>query len=397
MQTRISPLRGACVAAFSCLLLATPALRAGADTPPSLRLTRPLEQQVVQRTNRAGGTLALSGELAAPVNRVRALQARLQGAGADGRWVALDSLPAGATRFERRLPAPAGGYYRLEVRLRDGDTDAAMAVVEAVGVGEVFVIAGQSNAANHGEEKQRLRTGRVSAWAQGRWRRADDPQPGASGGGGSFIPPFADAIVERFDVPVGILSVAVGATSVREWLPRGVSFPNPPTLTGQVVQLPDGRWESRGRLFEALGRALQEAGPGGVRAVLWHQGESDANQQDSTRTLPGALYREYLERVIRESRRTAGWEVPWFVAQVSYHTPADPGSPDIRNAQSALWTSGVALAGPDTDALTGDYRDQGGRGVHFSGKGLREHGKRWADLVAAWLVRQGIESRDVTP
>ena len=33
---------------------------------------------------------------------------------------------------------------------------------------------------------------------------------------------------------------------------------------------------------------------------------------------------------------------------------------------------------------SGDLRD----GVHFSGKGLREHGKCWADKVAPWLEKQ---------
>ena len=30
-------------------------------------------------------------------------------------------------------------------------------------------------------------------------------------------------------------------------------------------------------------------------------------------------------------------------------------------------------------------REHGGKGVHFSGKGLREHGARWADTVSRWL------------
>jgi len=100
--------------------------------------------------------------------------------------------------------------------------------------------------ANHGEEKQRTRTRLVAAFHDGKWQVADDPQPGASGNGGSFIPPFADAIAERFKVPIGIVAAGVGATSIREWLPRGTQFPNPPTLTRNVRQLPSGQWESKG-------------------------------------------------------------------------------------------------------------------------------------------------------
>jgi len=42
-------------------------------------------------------------------------------------------------------------------------------------------------------------------------------------------------------VPVGIIACGIGATSVREWLPKGATFPNPPTLEGRVRQLPSGK------------------------------------------------------------------------------------------------------------------------------------------------------------
>jgi hypothetical protein len=155
-----------------------------------------------------------------------------------------------------------------------------------------------------------------------------------------------------------------------------------------VQKLPSGEWESKGDAFATFVARMKQVGPHGFRAVLWHQGESDANQKDPTRTLPGNLYRQYLENVIRESRREIGWDAPWFVAQVSYHVPGDEESPDIRAAQTSLWKKGVALEGPDSDALKGDLRDDGGKGVHFSGPGLREHGERWVEKVAPWLEQR---------
>jgi hypothetical protein len=189
----------------------------------------------------------------------------------------------------------------------------------------------------------------------------------------------------RFHVPIGIVATAVGATSVREWLPAGTRFPNPPTLTGNVKELPDGQWESTGALFDRFIARLKPLGPHGFRAVLWHQGESDAHQRDASRTLPGALYEKFLARLIGEARREAGWEMPWFVAEASYHTPDDTGSEEIRAAQRHLAESGIALAGPDTDALGSEWRENGGKGVHFSGRGLREHAARWAGTVGPWL------------
>jgi hypothetical protein len=133
---------------------------------------------------------------------------------------------------------------------------------------------------------------------------------------------------------------------------------------------------------------MKPLGPSGFRAVLWHQGESDANQKDQTRTLEGTLYREYLEKVISDSNLKIAWKAPWFVAQVSYHRPGDEASPDIRAAQASLWKDGIALEGPDSDAIKGDFRQNNGKGVHFSGKGLREHAAKWAEKVTPWLEQQ---------
>lgn len=105
-------------------------------------------------------------------------------------------------------------------------------------------------------------------------------------------------------------------------------------------------------------------------------------------TPPGALYEKFLTQLIRDSRRETGWDAPWFVALASYHVPGDEASPDLRAAQAALWKSGVALEGPDSDALTGEWRERGGKGVHFSGKGLREHAARWFEKLAPWLEKQ---------
>jgi len=50
-----------------------------------------------------------------------------------------------------------------------------------------------------------------------------------------------------------------------------------------------------------------------------------------------------MERLIRESRRQPGGEFLWFVAQVSYHSPADPSAPEIREAQAS---ARVSVSGP---------------------------------------------------
>ena len=66
----------------------------------------------------------------------------------------------------------------------------------------------------------------------------------------------------------------------------------------------------------------------------------------------------------------------------------DEASSGIRAAQDSLWKDGLALAGPDSDALKGELRASGGKVVHFSGPGLREHAARWVEKVAPWLEQR---------
>jgi TolB protein len=350
---------------------------------------RPFE--VVQRNGRNVGTVRVRGKLGDAAWKCDEMQCRLGTAEQPGEWRKLDATFK-PYRFEANVEVPAGGWYMLGVRAMVKGKPVAEAHVERVGVGEVFVVAGQSNSANHGAEKQATKTKRVSAFDGTEWQFADDPQPGASGTGGSFLPPFGDALADKFGVPVGLVACGVGATSVREWLPKGATFPNPPTIEANVKKVGDA-WESKGDIYATFRDRIKQLGPTGFRAVLWHQGESDANQKDATRTLPGKLYREYLEKLIRDTRKDVGWDVPWFVARASYHGPDDEGSADIRDAQAALWKDGVALEGPDTDALKGEWRDNGGKGVHFSGPGLREHAAKWVEKVAPWLEKQAAVTR----
>lgn len=358
-----------------------------------LELLSPREHQVVQRTNRERGTISIEGRLLTNIDSKALVEARVMTQEQEPTWQKLASNLDG-DKFQAAIDSPSGGWYRLEVRVTVDGKVVAESTVEHVGIGEVFVVAGQSNSANHGEVKQTTATKRVANFDGKRWQLANDPQPGASGGGGSFIPALGDAISTRFDVPVGFIACGIGATSVREWLPEGSSFLNPPTIERRVQKNSDGSWQCNGDAFANLVSRMKSLGKSGFRAVLWHQGESDANQRDAARTLPGSLYREYLTKVIKTSRREIGREVPWFVAQVSYHVPGDEESPDIRDAQAALWRDGTALQGPDSDALKGDLRERNGQGIHFSEKGLHEHGLAWANKVSPWLESRLPIKRD---
>jgi hypothetical protein len=353
----------------------------------------PSDYRVFQRRSRDAGVIRLRGRLSAESGR---LLCRVLGpSSGDPARVVSDWQPIAADpargRFDGEIPAPAGGWYRVELRQeRDGRT-LAEATVGHVGVGEVFVVAGQSNSTNHGSERQKTTTGMVASFDGTRWQPADDPQPGVQDGskGGSFLPAFGDALYEKVRVPVGVAATGAGATSVRQWLPRGERMTNHPTTAAHVRPVGPGEWESTGTLFEGLAKRLDALGPQGCRAVLWHQGESDAGQAragyPADRQITGRQYREFLETLIRASRRRAGWDVPWFVAQATYHSESDPADEEFRAAQKALWDSGLALEGPDTDALRTGFR----AGVHFNGPGLRAHGRLWAEMVGVYLEKVG--------
>jgi hypothetical protein len=373
---------------FACLA------RAQTNEMVNLNLASPLNFQVFQRQTQTGGKVViecfLETTLRGTLTNLDKLEARLVGKSFDGElsgdWQALP-FDNRVRRFRTEIAVPAGGWYRLEVRLIGGGTNVAEAVVEHVGVGEIFLIAGQSNAANHGEGRQQPRSNRVVAFGNGRWQPTADPEPGASGNGGSFLPAFGDAMAERFKVPIGLVPLAEGSTSVREWLPKGDAMAAPPTTGRNTILVGSNMWVSTGALFDRISGVEQQFGTNSFRALLWHQGESDSHQPPD-REITSAQYRRYLQRVIEAARAAAGWRVPWFVAQVSYHTPEDTGTPELRAAQKSLVTDGLALAGPDTDALGMEFREKNGRGIHFNPRGLQRHGELWAELVGAWLEQR---------
>ena len=158
-----------------------------------------------------------------------------------------------------------------------------------------------------------------------------------------------------------------------------------PTIDAYVKVVGPGQRESSGQLFDGLMQRIESLGAHGFRAVLWHQGESDAGQTRSgypvSVHITGDQYRQFMETLIRASRKRAGWEIPWLVAQATYHSEQDRADEEFRGAQRALWDSRIALEGPDTDALRKEYRD----GVHFNALGLQAHGRLWAEKVGVWL------------
>ncbi len=342
-----------------------------------LTLTSPTSHQVIQRNSfdprhahehhvggpaLGEGDMPIQGEWPQELASVKAddvaceakLQ-RLEGAfGRDLDWTAC-RLKRDGTRWSASLRAPAGGWYKLDVRLRHGDNTAVAGSVQPIGVGEVFVIAGQSYAEGTNDERLRVedKLGRVVAFdvIKGTWQVAHDPIPNKADGG-SIWPPMGDLLVPTARVPIGFVNVAVGGTASRQWMP------------GE-------------KLYEDLKAAGLKVGR--FRAVLWQQGESDVIENISTE-----IYVERLTKIRSELAKAWGFEPAWLAAKSTLH-PTVYNYPDreqrIRDAIDQLWQTPGFRPGPDTDILAGENRGGPTTRRHFSGLGQRRAALLWFNAV----------------
>jgi acyl-CoA thioesterase-1 len=331
-----------------------------AAEPAPVRLTAPVPYQVVQR-GPALSAMPVRCDFPTEGKELWEYRAvRLADPKNDPAWAGLD------VRWGTALArVPAGGWYRLEVRARDGDRVTRQGAAEPVGVGEVFLVAGQSYATNCNDERFQVSDPerRVAALdpATGTWRVADDPQPVADkSDGGSVWPPVGDALAKELGVPIGFANVAVGATASAQWLPGG-------KLHARLV---------------AAGKAL-----GSFRAVLWQQGESDVIAKTATDTYVANL------KAIRAAATDAwGAEVPWLLAKSThhptvYHDPAGEGR--VRTAIDELVKLPGFRPGPDTDTLTGDSRGDAKSRRHFTGAGQRRAAELWVKVLKEHIATAG--------
>lgn len=352
MRRRTLMKTAAMLGLVTCLGSSGPARAAEAQA--TLTLTSPVSCRVFQRGTGEQAAVLIEGTLSDKADVIEAKADLAAGAtrGTPIKWTAV-TAPGQAVsgKFSGFLTVPAGGWYQLTVRARAGGRTMAEQAVDKVGVGEVFVTAGQSNSANFGNPRQTARDARVVYFDGKGFVRAQDPIPGGCGGGGSPWALLGDRIAESQQVPVCFRSASLNWTEVAAWLPPDTA------------------------LYKNLASCVKAFGKDGVRAVLWHQGESDTLVKTAAET-----YCERVKTIVEALTKDAGYPVPWLVAQASFHPGSQaPEQELVAKGQQLLWTKKICFQGPVTDDLLGqEFRHDG---VHFNQKGLDKHAERWFDAL----------------
>lgn len=309
-----------------------------------------LERRVFQRHDDRG-TVKLNGQYAGPVTRIEARAVPVAGyAGTATDWTVIDSSLSGGSFAGAMQLAP--GWYSVEMRAFNGATQVAANAIDRIGVGEIFITAGQSNSANSGQTRQTASNEASLMYTHLGWERAADPQPFATATGGSPWPDLGDLLVDQHGVPVGFYAVGVGGTRLDQWVPG-----------------------SSTHYYDRIQAAIQNLG-GDFAGILWHQGESDASAGTST-----ADYIARLEQLIALSRLDADWDVPWGVALVSY-LPGNSAANMARiiAAQRAVIEADpLVFQGPYTDLYIGSQWRYDN--VHFNDAGLRLHAQLWMEAA----------------
>ena len=288
---------------------------------------------------------------------------------------------------------PVGGPYDIDLRISAKGKVLEELPVKDVLVGDVWVLAGQSNMEGIGWLKDKLRPmQQVRAYYMtDEWDVAADPlhtlwcavdpvhggnpnasrvQPQRYAGVGPGVA-FGQEMYRRTGVPQGLLACGHGGTSMMQWEP--------------ALKKMGGR-----SLYGAMCRRVKKNG-GRVAGVFWYQGCSDANPEAAV------CYTQRMRKLVQSMRRDFKDARLAFVAvQISRTTGRGDGQwwDAIREQQRRLPEQIRDLAtAPAIDLPLDD-------GIHISGSGQHVLGKRAAQAMQ--VLREGkkaglppIDVRDI--
>jgi sialate O-acetylesterase len=283
---------------------------------------------------------------------------------------------------------PVGGPYTIQcqVRVHDGPQGVTSVTVGPVYVGDLWVLAGQSNMEGVGDliDVAPPHPRVMMLGMDGQWKQAeeplhwlvDSPDPVHSGDpqtreqrsaqthknrrkGAGLGLAFATALTEATGVPIGLVICAHGGTNMEQWNPA--------------------RKDQGGRsLYGSMMRQFQLAG-GKVKGLLWYQGESDANGDASKR------YHQVFSRFIGAVRSDFGQpELPFYFVQIGRFVRAGDSSGwnTVQEAQRRLPervpnTAVISVIDLELDDA-----------IHVGTQGLKRAGHRLARMAERELFGQ---------
>ena len=343
--------------------------RVTAGVIPAVAVTTPASYQVVQRdaaTNKAD--IKISGTYqGAPT----AIEASWNG----GPFQVIATAPTGGT-YSGQLSGQNAGQGTLTVRF--ANNNAVLSATTQVGIGDIFVIAGQSNFSGRGFNNQVYTApgSGVSAVMFGnddKWKALVDPfdsnagqidNVSGDGAAGSLVPLLASSIAADQNVPVAFIPTAKGGSGIASWLPAA-------------------NHKLSSTLFGSMERRIDATG-GKVRAVLWFQGETDAQN-----CVSAATYTTNMNTIVN----TINADYPGLktlVGQIGHDTYGGACVDAIRGAQADLPnTNPNALPGAFTYDI--NLADEGGDTLHFKSDGdLRVFAYRWWSAVSRFVYGNDV-------
>lgn len=367
--------------------------------PPNF-LDSPLEHHVFQRTSPSEGSLFLRFKLKAAVSRFRVKISTANAVLFEQVWTPTAQQNADG-EVTQTLRLPAGGWYFMQVdQIDDTNKELIRSVRNWVGIGDVFVTAGQSNAANSGE----VYTGSNGVTVafnprSGSFDIAQDPQPSLQPSnpgiltGGSVWPPMGDALYAANKIPVATVAVAFGGTWISQWQKGAKNCGAEGTLLEHPT--PGKDCDNYKFLLQTLMQIQKISGT--PRMILWHQGESDVNSGTSS-----ADYQNRFKAMQSQLNADFGAPLKWAVAKTTFvpnfnqqisdangvvltcgTSDLDPDrATEIALAQDQLVSDGFAYRGPTSDDLRPpQYRSPAVGCIHFSQAGQYALGLRWANSI----------------
>ncbi len=339
-----------------------------------INITFPSSRIVFQRDNFGNGTIRVTGQYSKSVDRVEARVIPMSpGQGEQTDWRTIQDNPQGG--FYSGSITVRGGWYELQIRgIVNGNT-VSTSELQRVGVGEVFLVAGQSNAQgffNYGAPgpgddrvncvNYRNNENQNNSFPKPDFvRMSDNGNVGPRGLSSWCWGRLGDMITSRFNVPVLFYNAAWEGTASKNW--------SETVDGGTTNSIYINDTYPQGQPYGNLRLALNYyASLTGVRAVLWHQGEADNILNTSA-----VSYQSNLRTIIEKSRQHFGKNVGWVIARTSYYNTKG-NNPEIINGQNqTVLNNNSVFFGPNTDGIQTPRPD----GAHFQNGGLSDAANAW--------------------